>query len=542
MLTLGFGIAGAAIHEAQRAIRSHHVTADRLVRDYAAFAAWSFRQHIELALQEAFFAALGPALAPANGAPATPATLAQLASGADSTIGCQAGCGPRYFFRVALGGEDATFAGAAPDEGTRSRIAGAIRQHAVAHGRLHGASVVTAEDDPERLLVYMVTGAAADAPSATGFEMDSGWLAPRLARVFAAEPLLPAALSRGRTNAELLDARVTSPAGALLFSTAAREGWEEASTDSLSEALGSLIVSAGVRPSATGSLGGSIAKPRLPLLIALLILASGLGIMAMHQLRREGELARLRSDFVSSVSHELRTPLAQVQLFLETLRLGRYRTDEQREWILDSMERETTRLTSLVNNVLHFARSERGGAGGSREAVRLEDYIRSVVASFEPLAASRAVRFECDLDPGLVAQLNLESFRQVLLNILDNAVKYGPQGQTVRISTAVRNGRVRISVDDQGPGVAAHERDAIWKPFRRGERAVGSVAVGSGIGLSVVREIVQWHDGTAHVEDAPGGGARFVIALPGWRDLSAGSGEPSAEAREPAASEGRAAR
>jgi signal transduction histidine kinase len=220
------------------------------------------------------------------------------------------------------------------------------------------------------------------------------------------------------------------------------------------------------------------------------------------------------------VSHELRTPLAQVQLFLETLRHGRYRTEEQYEWILGSMERETARLTSLVDNVLHFSRAERGSTGGTREPVVLAPYLEALVRGFAPLGASRQVRFETALEPSLVAQLHAESFRQVVLNLLDNAVKYGPAGQTVRVTSGVSAGRIRIAVEDQGPGVDARERDAIWEPFRRGERAVGSVAVGSGIGLSVVREIVEWHEGSAWVDEAPGGGARFVIDLPGWRDLA----------------------
>ena len=542
MLILAVGVAAAGVHEAQRAIRSHHITAQRLVRDYGAFAAWSFRQRAELALQDAFFAALGPALAPGGSGPAAPATLLALSMDGDTTIACAAGCGPRYFFRISLDDGDGTFAGVAPDDGIRRAIAEDVRQHAKAEGRLHGAHVITTARDQERSFVYVLAGTSPADRAAVGFAIDSGWIAPRLERVFTADPLLPAALARGRANSELLQARVTSPSGATLFAADAAEGWEDASVDTLSDAFGSLVVRAGVRPAAAGSLGGSLAKPRLPLLIGLLILASGLGVMAIHQLRREAELARLRSDFVSSVSHELRTPLAQVQLFLETLRLGRYRTEEQRQWILSNMERETTRLTALVNNILHFARSGRSGAGGSREAVRLEDFLRSVVISFEPLAASRGTRFECAFEPGLVALLNAESFRQVLLNLLDNAVKYGPPGQTVRISSDLHGGHVRISVEDEGPGIAAHERDAVWKPFRRGERAVGSVAVGSGIGLAVVREIVEWHEGTALIENASGGGARFAVLLPGWRDPAIDSGETSTDLHKAEPSTGQASR
>jgi signal transduction histidine kinase len=238
----------------------------------------------------------------------------------------------------------------------------------------------------------------------------------------------------------------------------------------------------------------------------------------MYQMRRDAELARMRSDFVSSVSHELRTPLTQVQLFLETLRLGRHRTDAQREWIFENMQREVTRLTALVDNVLHFSRAERGVGGGAREATRLDQYLQAAIADFAPLASVRGVAIATRFEPGIITQLHRESFRQVILNLLDNAVKYGPKGQTVLVSTDIVDGRIRICVDDEGPGVEPRERETIFEPFRRGAQAVGGVAVGSGIGLSVVRELVEWHDGTVHVESGARGGARFVLALPGWRE------------------------
>jgi signal transduction histidine kinase len=144
----------------------------------------------------------------------------------------------------------------------------------------------------------------------------------------------------------------------------------------------------------------------------------------------------------------------------------------------------------------------------------------------------RDVAIATPLEPGLIAQLHRESFRQVILNLLDNAVKYGPRGQTVLVSTGIVDGCIRICVDDEGPGVEPRERETIFEPFRRGAKAVGGVAVGSGIGLSVVRELVEWHDGRVHVESGARGGARFVLTLPGWREptdvpeLAASHSEP----------------
>src|SRR5205085_5173011 len=124
----------------------------------------------------------------------------------------------------------------------------------------------------------------------------------------------------------------------------------------LSPRMGLLNVDATIRPELAGTLLiGGLPASRLPFLFGLLGLAAALSIVAVMQLRREGELAHLRADFVSSVSHELRTPVAQIRLYLETLQLGRASTEEQRRWSLAHIERETTRLSHLVENVLRFS-------------------------------------------------------------------------------------------------------------------------------------------------------------------------------------------
>ncbi|HEX8361670.1 MAG TPA: HAMP domain-containing sensor histidine kinase [Longimicrobium sp.] len=330
--------------------------------------------------------------------------------------------------------------------------------------------------------------------------------------IFEREPLLPASMGGGRPNAEVVLVRVLAPDRRVVFATPG-EPWEAGMTEPLG--FGGMRVYASIRQDAARELIlGGRAESRVPLLVGLLALAVVTGAVALALLRREGELARLRSDFVSSVSHELRTPLAQIRLFLETLRLGRYRTDEQREWILDNIERESFRLAALVDNILHFSRAERGAAVGSREPVALAPYLAALAGDFAPLAGSRKARIETRFEPGLHALLHADSFRQVMLNLLDNAIKYGPAGQTVTVEAAAAGDRVRIAVEDEGPGVDPPERAAIWEPFRRGVGALGSASAGSGIGLSVVREIVEWHEGTARVESGAGGGARFVVELP----------------------------
>ncbi|MEJ2187728.1 MAG: HAMP domain-containing sensor histidine kinase, partial [Gemmatimonadota bacterium] len=206
-------------------------------------------------------------------------------------------------------------------------------------------------------------------------------------------------------------------------------------------------------------------------------------------------------------------PLAQARLYLETLRLGRFHTAEQRERALETIDRETSRLATLVDNVLYFDRAARGAARPEPVPTDLAAEASAAAQAFEPLARARRMDVVVDTEADARARIVPEELQQVLANLLDNAAKYGPEGQSIRLGVARRNGVVEIAVSDAGPGVSAAERSSIWEPFRRGASGAADVA-GSGIGLAVVREIVERHGGRVRVEDAPGGGARFVVSLP----------------------------
>src|SRR5262249_55194768 len=154
--------------------------------------------------------------------------------------------------------------------------------------------------------------------------------------------------------------------------------------------------------------------------------------------------ARLRADFVSSVSHELRTPLAQIRLFAETLLLGRVRSDAEERRSLEIIDQEARRLTHLVENVLAFSRAERHAIRLQREPTALTPLVAAVVEAFEPLAATRKVTLRRDIFPGIFADADPDALRQMLINLLDNAVKYGPESQTVTVGARLSQGRLQI--------------------------------------------------------------------------------------------------
>ena len=155
---------------------------------------------------------------------------------------------------------------------------------------------------------------------------------------------------------------------------------------------------------------------------------------------------------------------------------------------------------------------------GVRRHLLVEEPILVALAlaieAFAPLAAERGARVVSTVPPGLHARVDSLALRQVLTNLLENAVKYGPRGQTVTVGASTDGRCVRVWVDDEGPGVPAGEREVVWEAFRRGRQAEASGAAGSGIGLAVVRELAVQYGGGVRVADAPAGGARFSIELP----------------------------
>jgi signal transduction histidine kinase len=355
-----------------------------------------------------------------------------------------------------------------------------------------------------------------------GFEVEIAALAPFFEQAIAASPLLPPSLAEGRIGNDSICVRVTDPRGGEVFrSPAAPNGplaVRKLAGDGL---LRGMTFDAMIAPKVVPLLIlGGLAQPDAAMYLVPLLLAAGLLVTAVLQLRKERALARWRSEFVASVSHELRTPLTQIRMFAETLALDRVRSPEERRRSLAVIDQEARRLAQLVENVLQFSRGERGMLSLVRRPLDLVALTRETLTAFAPIAAARGVRVIASLPPTAVALADQDALRQVLLNLLDNAVKYGPNDQEVLVAVEVTTSAgavapgVRLSVDDQGPGVPARDRRRIWHRYQRLERERERAIAGAGIGLAVVRDLVTLHGGRVRVEDSARGGARFVIELP----------------------------
>jgi signal transduction histidine kinase len=286
--------------------------------------------------------------------------------------------------------------------------------------------------------------------------------------------------------------------------------------ESVSGQAGGFVLDVVLSPAAVSKLVvGGAPTSQLPLLIGLLALTAGLVAAAGMLTWRSWNLARLRADFTTSVSHELRTPITQILLFAETIALGRVRTVAECRREARVITEEGRRLLDLVENVLHFARSERYELPINRKLTNLTSLVRETVAGFEPIATSAGVRLRTTLEDDVGARIDGPAVQRSLRNVLDNAVKYAAAGGEAHVGVVLMGARASIWVDDHGPGVPAADRARIWQAFVRLERDMNQATGGSGIGLAVVRDIVVRHGGVVRVEDAPGGGARFVLEFPG---------------------------
>lgn len=251
----------------------------------------------------------------------------------------------------------------------------------------------------------------------------------------------------------------------------------------------------------------------IPVHLVIALLTLNLATAVAWYLARQRSLARARRDFVASVSHELRTPLAQIRLFTETILLGRATSLAERDRWLGVISRETRRLGDLLENVLIFAQLDADRTQLEMERTDLGELVEEIVESYVPVAEQKGMRLLADAPSGIVVTVDPRAMRQVVVNLLDNALKYGPTGQLVRVDVTRSGEEAELAVEDGGEGIPPESRRRLFEPFVRLGRFAGTTA-GSGIGLSVVRDIVRLHSGRIRVEDGKTAGARFVVELP----------------------------
>ncbi|HEV2671510.1 MAG TPA: HAMP domain-containing sensor histidine kinase [Gemmatimonadales bacterium] len=520
LLVLAFGVAAALAIQAYGVARYHRRQADRVLRDYAALAAARVAQRSAIEI----FYAVNPLLKAIQHAHEK--HLGKLPAPSElhiETMGSDFSVLPymRFTFRMDLKTKRLETAGELLPATVRSWLIDTLPAHARAvydtSWMGHMGTVLGQPGGERRYVAYTVLrDAKGGLRTALGFEAKPEALRPLVIQATEKFPLLPRPLTGGVEYDSMGSIIISDRYGVEIYRSAVQYTSPFTARDTIGTDMGDLYAQATLRASVADQLIiGGLPKSRLPLILGLLGLTAALIGTALIQLRRESQLAQLRTDFISGVSHELRTPLAQIRMFSETLVLGRVRTDEERLRSLAIIDQEARRLTHLVENLLHFSRSERQAAHITPEPTALAPLVREVIDGFAPLAAARGARLSTAVPEDLVVPADPGAVRQMLLNLLDNAVKYGPAGQEIRIGATRDNGAAQLWVQDGGPGIPRADRERVWERFWRLERDRGSAVAGSGIGLAVVRELAVLHHGRAWI-DEPGTdvGTRFVIELP----------------------------
>jgi signal transduction histidine kinase len=250
--------------------------------------------------------------------------------------------------------------------------------------------------------------------------------------------------------------------------------------------------------------------------IGLLVVAIAIGgSLIVVDLKRQLMLARQKTDFVSNVSHELKTPLTSIRMFSELLAEGRVQEPDRQKQFLSIITAETARLTRLINNVLDFAKLERGEKKYQFEPVDVAALARETCETYRAHLEGSGFTFQCDLpNQVLPVQADRDALAQVLVNLLSNAEKYGGEKKQIELAAERNGSSVAVRVMDRGVGVPTGCEDKIFEQFFRAHDCLSSGIQGSGLGLTLARQIARAHGGDVTYSRREGGGSCFTLRLP----------------------------
>jgi len=225
-------------------------------------------------------------------------------------------------------------------------------------------------------------------------------------------------------------------------------------------------------------------------------------------------LERVRQDFVANVSHELRTPIAAILGYAETLRSGALADAKHAPQMVEIIHRQSERLNELVSDLLELSRLDAGERPLSSTPVSLEMVARQASEAMEPRATGKRLAMQLRIPPDLTARADPKAVEQVLLNLLDNAIKYTPEGGTVEILGERVGDRAHLSVRDTGLGIETKHLPRLFERFYRVDRGRSREMGGTGLGLSIVRHLVHGMQGEVRVSSQLGVGSTFTVVLP----------------------------
>ncbi|WP_088809623.1 MULTISPECIES: ATP-binding protein [Listeria] len=243
-------------------------------------------------------------------------------------------------------------------------------------------------------------------------------------------------------------------------------------------------------------------------------------VAVIRDMTEEKRLEKMKSDFVSNISHELRTPISMLQGYSEAIIDGVAQTDEEVREFAQIIYEESLRIGRLVNDMLDLARMEAGFTQLDRREMKIAPFISKVVSNFEVLAKENFVELKVEVDDNdLVYYFDVDRLEQVLINLIMNAIRHtGREGYhgvvTVREHADYANGQLLVIVSDNGSGIPEEDIPYLFERFYKADKARTRSKAGTGIGLAIVKNIVEAHNGNITVESTVGVGSSFIISLP----------------------------
>jgi len=271
----------------------------------------------------------------------------------------------------------------------------------------------------------------------------------------------------------------------------------------------------GYGPQSIPEIVSASTRPQMALMVVLAV-AMSLGVfLVAGAAAREVRVAELKSNFVASVSHDLKTPLALIQLFAETLELGRVRTPERAQEYYGIINGEAKKLTRLIENILDFSRMEAGLRPYRMEPADLGEVVTRVLSRMETQFSQGHFVVQTDIALSLPRVLADEgATEQAIENLLANAIKYSGEARRIEVRAERHGGHVEISVTDHGIGISRREQSRIFRKFYRVQRELGGGPQGTGLGLAIVDHTMRGHGGFVRVSSEPQQGSTFTLHFP----------------------------
>lgn len=234
-----------------------------------------------------------------------------------------------------------------------------------------------------------------------------------------------------------------------------------------------------------------------------------------RNIKREINLAKIKSDFVSNVSHEIRTPLSLISMYAETLQMKRVKDEDKKSKYYTIIYREAQRLSDIVNNILNFSRIESGKRRFNFDLIDINDVINAVLSSYSHRMESKGFTAKVDLSDELpMINGDAEAISEAITNLLDNAMKYSKDLKQIEIKSFLMNNKVQLAVTDFGIGIPAKEKKHIFEKFYRVTKGTLALhAKGSGLGLSIVQHVMLAHKGQINVDSKVDQGSTFTLAF-----------------------------